>query len=88
MAETKPLTDDERTELDALRAEKENPKVEEKPEDEPLPDTHWLNLADGTTVVSKGTGTHFNGIPVLHATPIPEELQEGGKVNSEPAHRF
>lgn len=88
MATTEPLTEDERKELDALRAEKDSPKAEIKAEEAPLPDTHWLNLADGRTVVTKGVMSHYEGVPVLHATEIPGELLEGGNPNAEPAHRF
>lgn len=89
MADSKPLTDNERAELDELRANKDKSIVGDVPKnDAPLPDTHWLNLADGTTVITKGVASHVNGIPVLHATEIPAELQDGGNVNAEPAHRF
>lgn len=86
--ENAPLTEDERTELENLRAEKTSPKVEEKPEETPLPDTHWLNLADGTTITCKGTASHVNGVPVLHSTEIPANLLDGGDPNAEPVHRF
>lgn len=88
VTDTKPLTDDERKELEDLRAEKENPKVEERPEEKPLPETHWLNLADGRTVTAKGVMSHYEGVPVVRATEIPAELLEGGNPNAEQAHRF
>jgi hypothetical protein len=90
--ETKPLSDDERKELDELRAsqKKNDEKVaaEKEAENAPLPDTHWLNLADGRTVVTKGVASHYEGVPVLHATEIPAELQDGGNTETEPVHRF
>jgi hypothetical protein len=89
--ENEPLTDDERKELEELRASKKNApdKAADEKEEVPLPDTHWLNLADGTTITSKGGGiSHVNGVPVLHSTEIPAELLEGGNPNAEPVHRF
>lgn len=88
MTDTEPLTEDERKELEALRAEKDKPQAEVKVDETPLPDSHWLNLADGSTVTSKGVMSHVNGIPVLHATEIPAALLPGGDPNAEPAHRF
>jgi hypothetical protein len=86
------LTEDERRELESLRAEREDAKAkaeaEKAKEDAPLPDTHWLNLADGTTITAQGVASHVGGIPVLHATAIPAELLDGGDPNAEPAHRF
>lgn len=90
--ETAPLTEDERKELETLRSEKsdsaDQAAAAKAAEDAPLPDTHWLTLADGQTVVAKGTATHYDGIPVLHCTEIPADLLEGGNPNAEPAHRF
>jgi hypothetical protein len=53
-------------------------------EDEPLPDTHWLHLADGDVIKSKGVMTHYKGIPVIGAYAIPEEIYK----DATPAHRF
>jgi len=88
MAETKPLTDDERKELEELRASKNAPDKTEVKEEVPLPETHWLNLADGRTVTAKGVMSHYEGVPVLHSTEIPADLLEGGNPNAEQAHRF
>lgn len=55
-----------------------------KPEDEPLPDTHWLHLGDGRVINSKGVMSHYEGIPVIHAVEIPAELNGP----ATPAHRF
>jgi hypothetical protein len=75
------MTDSDREELAAFRANKENPV---KPDDEPLPDTHWLALADGRTIKTKGVMSHYEGIPVIRSTEMPPEL------NAKPAdqHRF
>lgn len=90
--ESKPLTEDERNELEELRASNKKNEDAKAAQDEkdnaPLPDTHWLNLADGTTVKSKGVASHVGGIPVIRATEIPAELQDGAKENAESAHRF
>ncbi len=79
---TDTLTDNERAELEQLRAEKNAPAESPKAEEAPLPDTHWLHLGDGTVIRSKGVATHVGDIPVLHAVEIPptEEIA--------PAHRF
>lgn len=94
------LTEDEREELNELRAAKmdrdkeesfanirvdqsgEHSEVSARDEDE-LPMTHWLTLADGRTVESKGTMTHYDGVPVLYSTPIPND-----PADAQPAHRF
>lgn len=39
-----------------------------------LPNTHWLHLADGTTVESKGVSGSVNGIPVIAHYEKPPEL--------------
>jgi hypothetical protein len=71
---------DVRTNLDA---EKPMPTAEANAEDEPLPDTHWLILADGRKISSKGTMTHYGAVPVLYSTPIPVDPE-----SLVPAHRF
>lgn len=86
------LTEDERQELADLRANRDKAEkakaAQEEKDNAPLPDTHWLNLADGTTVTSKGVASHIGGIPVVRATEIPAELIEGGNPNAQPEHRF
>jgi hypothetical protein len=83
------LSDTEREELVQLRAnaakaaetEKNPPSVE----DTPLPDTHWLHLADGTVILSKGVMSAYEGIPVIGAYAIPAELADEPSV---PEHKF
>jgi hypothetical protein len=53
-------------------------------EDEPLPDTHWLILADGRSIKSKGVMSVYDGVPVVSTHAIPEELYK----DATPAHRF
>ena len=55
-----------------------------KEEDEPLPDTHWLVLADGRSIKSKGVMSIYDGVPVVSSHAIPEELYK----DATPAHRF
>ena len=38
-----------------------------------LPSSHWLHLANGKVVEAQGTMTHYKGIPVVRAEPIPVE---------------
>ena len=84
MTDTAPLTDDERAELNALRSERDNVNnAPATPDQEPLPDTHWLHLGDGQVIRSKGVTTHVDGIPVIHAVEIPSDL-----TNVPEAHRF
>jgi hypothetical protein len=64
------LTIDEREELDKLRDEKNNPPEQKKAE---LPNTHWLHLANGEVVESKGVSGSINGIPVIAHYEIPQE---------------
>lgn len=59
------------------------PTPDDNSEEDELPDTHWLTLADGRTIESKGTMTHYEGIPVLYSTPIPIDPE-----TLTPAHRF
>jgi hypothetical protein len=55
-----------------------------KEDDEPLPDTHWLVLADGRSIKSKGVMSVYDGVPVVSTHAIPEELYK----DATPAHRF
>lgn len=88
----KPLSEDERAELEQLRAERENRQNEPQaapanvPEKE-LPDTHWIHLANGDVFTAKGIASHVDGIPVIGTYEIPPHLQEGN-TPAEPAHRF
>lgn len=73
---TDELTADERAELDSLRAEKATPKqtlkeqaAEEEAAEAAKP-THWLHLANGDVVESRGTSTLHYGVPVLNSSAI------------------
>jgi hypothetical protein len=80
------LTADERAELDELRAQKQAEKdvpkqtLKEQREAEEAEEakkpTHWLTLGNGETVESRGTMTHFHGMPVIASTVIPEDLSD------------
>jgi hypothetical protein len=53
------------------------------------PDTHWLHLADGEVIKSKGVASHVGGVPVIGAYEIPVELQEGyAESQKEAEHQF
>jgi hypothetical protein len=83
------LTDTEREELAQLRANAAKAEEEKKNppsvEDTPLPDTHWLHLADGQVILSKGVMSAYEGIPVIGAYAIPAELADEPSV---PEHKF
>jgi hypothetical protein len=68
------LTVDEREELDRLRDEKNNPPEKEVKE---LPNTHWLHLANGDVVESKGVSGSIDvdgkNVPVIAHYEIPQE---------------
>lgn len=69
------LTDEERAELNKLRAEKANSeKPKEAVSEVTLPPTHWLWLANGEVLESNGVMSHHNGIPVVAAYQKPAEL--------------
>jgi hypothetical protein len=57
-------------------------KTESAASEGTLPDTHWLHLADGRVVTTKGVMSHYDGLQVIGAYPMPE--------TSEPtsAHKF
>jgi cytochrome c-type biogenesis protein CcmE len=86
------LTEDERRELEELRAARNERDNEEKAAEEKqssLPNTHWLNLANGETVEAKGVMSHVDDIPVLHATEIPAKHRSDYQENqAESAHQF
>lgn len=69
------LTDDERAELENLRAEKASKPADVPAEDTvTLPPTHWLHLADGNVIETNGVKSHHEGIPVIGAYEKPQEL--------------
>ena len=82
---TDKLTDDERKELEELRAQKnataENPVDDDKPT---LPPTHWLWLANGEVIESNGVKSIHEGIPVVAHYAKPDEMIS----TPAPAHVF
>jgi len=65
------LTDNEREELDSLRAEKSKKEKDENR------NTHWVHLANGAVFAQRGTGgTHYRGIPVIGSYEIPEDYED------------
>jgi hypothetical protein len=88
-----PLSDSEYEELQRLRAEKDAPKqtlkeqqAAEEAEEAKKP-THWLLLGNGRTIESRGTMTHYRGMPVVASTLIPTDLSdyEKGEENNNEA---
>lgn len=81
---TEKLTDDERKELEELRAQK-NVTAEKTDDEKPtLPPTHWLWLANGEVIESNGVKSMHDGIPVVTHYAKPDELI----TNPAPAHVF
>lgn len=82
------LTDEERAELEQLRAEK-NAAAEAQPVEveSTLPDTHWIHLANGDVFTAKGIASSVDGIPVIGTYEIPAHLQDGAKP-AEAEHKF
>lgn len=77
-----PLSDSEYDELQRLRAAQNAPKqtlAEQKAAEdaeEAKKPTHWLLLGNGRTIESRGTMTHYKGMPVVASTLIPADLSD------------
>jgi hypothetical protein len=66
------LSEKDRAELEALRAEKAKADAPPDPDAEPEP-IYWLTLANGDVVESTGQMTHYKGIPVIATHRIVEK---------------
>jgi hypothetical protein len=86
----KELTEDERAELDELRANRDKDNAATKAEEEKQskqPNTHWLHLANGDVVESKGVASHIDGIQVIGSYEIPAEKRSDYKPEDH-EHQF
>lgn len=90
MARDDTLTADEREELDELRKNRDKENASAKAAEEKqskLPNTHWIHLADGSTIESKGVASHVDGIPVIATYEIPAEKRSDYKPEDH-EHQF
>lgn len=47
-----------------------------------LDDTHWVHLADGRVITTKGSLSSYDGVPVIGVYAMPESI------STEPEHKF